>query len=348
MSGSESSKLISSHFSGSGNGFSPLSSTVAHHAFNLAAFRSPNLLAHGLAFGNPNIGNYREQSSDSSEHHSPSSNPINTNNTNQNQSNISTLDANSDNNTRNSPSRNSSTIRDNILCSDYYHYNKIISASSSIESTVENQQRNSEYYLNERHHSNPTNNNSIKLNNNNNYRYHHHLHQHNTSNSIVNNNNSRLSNYNRTSSESPEAQHCDSSHSYPTSQKSEESDYNSGNHLESIDSHSPENLSSINKKLNNMLDHHKLPLNFLGQPLAALHSMAEMKSSNTVSTSNANNNNIQQTQSQISTHGSNPHGIDTILSRPTPVTTTGLNALTNGKKIHKILIYSWSRLIEIL
>lgn len=89
---------------------------------------------------------------------------------------------------------------------------------------------------------------------------------------------------------------------------------------DSLGSQSPENLSSksqnqnSNQKLNEMLDH-KLQLSFLGPPLAALHSMTEMKSQNSPQTS------------QHSQGPSNPHGIDSILSRPTPVTSAQLNAL---------------------
>lgn len=89
---------------------------------------------------------------------------------------------------------------------------------------------------------------------------------------------------------------------------------------DSLGSQSPENLSSKsqqqqnNQKLTEMLDH-KLQLSFLGPPLAALHSMTEMKSQNSPQTS------------QHSLGPSNPHGIDSILSRPTPVTSAQLNAL---------------------
>jgi hypothetical protein len=154
-----------------------------------------------------------------------------------------------------------------------------------------------------------------------------------------------------------------------SSQKNEDFDYHSS-HNDSLGSHSPENLSSShnnnnnnnnnslsnnnnnnnnsgsllvngnscsnnnnnnnsssgsNKKvqptsINDMLDH-KLHLSFLGPPLAALHSMTEMKS---------------QGSPQTATHNSqggapNPHGIDTILSRPPPVTSAQLNALAGGK-----------------
>lgn len=57
-----------------------------------------------------------------------------------------------------------------------------------------------------------------------------------------------------------------------------------------------------------------MQLSFLGPPLAALHSMTEMKSQNSPQTHGVNN----------------PHGIDSILSRPTPVTSAQLNALTGG------------------
>ncbi|KAL5293359.1 NKX6-1 family protein [Megaselia abdita] len=109
-----------------------------------------------------------------------------------------------------------------------------------------------------------------------------------------------------------------------------------------------------------MLDH-KLPLSFLGPPLAALHSMAEMKSpgahnnNNNTSSNNNNNNSSSNGNSNVNssnsvngsfgglanhhqpqttphnTHGTaNPHGIDTILSKPPAVTSAGLSALTGG------------------
>lgn len=97
-----------------------------------------------------------------------------------------------------------------------------------------------------------------------------------------------------------------------------------------------------------MLDPHNLPLSFLGPPLAALHSMAEMK------TANANNNNsnhgstngfheqkVSPTQTTpLGPHGAaNPHGIDTILSRPPPTTSSGINAMTTGMcACHQIII----------
>ncbi|XP_055377168.1 homeobox protein Nkx-6.1 [Condylostylus longicornis] len=136
-----------------------------------------------------------------------------------------------------------------------------------------------------------------------------------------------------------------------------------------------------------MLDH-KLPLSFLGPPLAALHSMTEMKAAHqnhhhlqqhhhhhqqqqqhqnglitsggnnnnnnnnnnhsnnnnnggsiNLHNSNNNNNNNGITSSSSSSPGhtqqnshitANPHGIDTILSRPPPVTSAGLSALAAG------------------
>ncbi len=97
-------------------------------------------------------------------------------------------------------------------------------------------------------------------------------------------------------------------------------------HSDSIGSHSPENLTSSksqsggikNHSVSDMLDH-KLQLSFLGPPLAALHSMTEMKSQNSPKAS------------QNSQCVTNPHGIDSILSRPTPVTSAHLNAAL-GKK----------------
>lgn len=92
----------------------------------------------------------------------------------------------------------------------------------------------------------------------------------------------------------------------------------------------------------NMLEH-KLPFNFLGPPLAALHSMTEMKSSLSGAAGGDSNNNNTSAPSMSSPnagltaqtmHGQatapNPHGIDTILSRPPPVTSAGLSSLTAG------------------
>lgn len=124
----------------------------------------------------------------------------------------------------------------------------------------------------------------------------------------------------------------ESSRSY-SSQRNEDNllgGYHSPNN-DSVGSRSPENLSSatsyginnnntskFNSHLNDMLDH-KLQLSFLGPPLAALHSMTEMKGQNSPNAPQG---------AQVA---SNPHGIDTILSRPPPVTSAGLNALASGE-----------------
>ncbi|XP_061504464.1 homeobox protein abdominal-A [Anopheles gambiae] len=105
--------------------------------------------------------------------------------------------------------------------------------------------------------------------------------------------------------------------------------------------------------ISDMLDH-KLQLSFLGPPLAALHSMTEMKAAQQQHHHHHNHQGhpqshqgaaqgaphsgpvspsqqtaVSQTQTHAST-ASNPHGIDTILSRPPPVTTAQLNALGGG------------------
>ncbi|XP_041765658.1 homeobox protein abdominal-A, partial [Anopheles merus] len=104
--------------------------------------------------------------------------------------------------------------------------------------------------------------------------------------------------------------------------------------------------------ISDMLDH-KLQLSFLGPPLAALHSMTEMKAAqqqqhhhhhqghpqphqggaqgapHSGPVSPSQQTAVSQTQTHAST-ASNPHGIDTILSRPPPVTTAQLNALGGG------------------
>lgn len=114
-------------------------------------------------------------------------------------------------------------------------------------------------------------------------------------------------------------------------------------------SESPENLPSApnsglfyNTPNSAAMLEHKLPFNFLGPPLAALHSMTEMKSS--IGGGDSNNNNSTSAPSMSSPnagltaqtmHGQanapNPHGIDTILSRPPPVTSAGLSSLTAGE-----------------
>lgn len=141
----------------------------------------------------------------------------------------------------------------------------------------------------------------------------------------------------------------ESSRSY-TSQKNDDAGSQSPLHNhnnDSLGSQSPENLTSsrhqhnssngISKsnqqKLNDMLDH-KLNLSFLGPPLAALHSMTEMKS---------------QISPQQTSHASqapqNPHGIDSILSRPTPVTSSNLNALGGSFQHSKFSLSSLTLLL---
>lgn len=339
--GSDSPKLITPPFGNSANGFTPLSSATAHHAFNLAAFRSPGFLgAHGFAFGATHIENYRDHSPEPFiDHPAPTSvytiNSNNNNSNNNNNNNNNTINSSNQNSANSlsvlhqnysarsssptdinkySLARNSSPARDTYSNGDYYHNNT--TSALAIKAAIENHQNNSDYILNERNSSSQKNSET------------HLNHNHNS--------NSSLANINRRYSESPETQRCDSSRSYPTSQKSDEGDYYDPNHRCDSASRSPENPSSATataiKKTKNMLDHHKLPLSFLGPPLAALHSMTEMKSTTANSAINTTNSNIiQQTQAQLSSNGSNPHGIDTILSRPPPVTSTGLNALTSGK-----------------
>lgn len=147
----------------------------------------------------------------------------------------------------------------------------------------------------------------------------------------------------------------DSSKSYAISHRS-----SGGDNSES--SPPPSSNYFSDQRHSEMLDH-KLPLSFLGPPLAALHSMAEMKSpgahnnnnnntssNNNNSSSNGNNNNVNSSSNSVNgsfgglanhhqpqttthhTHGTaNPHGIDTILSKPPAVTSAGLSALTGGK-----------------
>ncbi|XP_046867731.1 homeobox protein Nkx-6.1 isoform X2 [Drosophila willistoni] len=125
------------------------------------------------------------------------------------------------------------------------------------------------------------------------------------------------------------------------------------------------NINNNNNNNNNSMDH-KLPLSFLGPPLAALHSMTtEMKSTqggpvvngaglsvgvsgvggsstgNTMSYAHSPNSHLiserggsggnSSTSTTTNSQGAaNPHGIDTILSKPPPATSAGLSALTGG------------------
>ncbi|XP_030384964.1 NK1 transcription factor-related protein 1 [Scaptodrosophila lebanonensis] len=137
----------------------------------------------------------------------------------------------------------------------------------------------------------------------------------------------------------------------------------SGNPL-GLHNHNNNNNSSNNNNNNvlmggnpgaGMLDH-KLPLSFLGPPLAALHSMTtEMKtaqggggggsggagSGNGMAGAYGHSPNAHLISERVSganstttptnTQGAaNPHGIDTILSKPPPVTSAGLSALTGA------------------
>ncbi|XP_037939736.1 homeobox protein engrailed-1 [Teleopsis dalmanni] len=172
--------------------------------------------------------------------------------------------------------------------------------------------------------------------------------------------NNSLNNRSRYENSSPGV---DSSKSYPVSQRSSEEAGNNSESSPPPPDYSPENLSSrkYNHSLptnpanplgvhnnNNMLEH-KLPLSFLGPPLAALHSMTEMKTGNAgagngvlngVYANNQNNHLISDSRGMsgaisttTTTHtqgAANPHGIDTILSKPPPVTSAGLSALAGG------------------
>ncbi|XP_017841430.1 homeobox protein Nkx-6.1 [Drosophila busckii] len=121
------------------------------------------------------------------------------------------------------------------------------------------------------------------------------------------------------------------------------------------------NNNAVHQHNNNNNLEHKLPLSFLGPPLAALHSMTtEMKTAQSVgvagvmgaagggaSSGNSlgygHSPNSHLISDRVSGSGSsssstttntqgaaNPHGIDTILSKPPPVTSAGLSALTGA------------------
>jgi hypothetical protein len=187
---------------------------------------------------------------------------------------------------------------------------------------------------NNNNHSN-NNNNNIQLNNKN-LDSAHKNNNYNNYSEVSSRENSPRDNYRVDSPGDKRADTCspeETSRSY-SSHKNDDIGSRSPNHNDnSIDSQSPENLSSSKSHLNNnnnknlsasdMLDH-KLQLSFLGPPLAALHSMTEMKSQQ----------NSPQT-SQNSQCVTNPHGIDSILSRPTPVTNAHLNAL--GGNLHTLI-----------
>lgn len=374
------SHLAPSHFGGT---FSPLSTAAHAFnlaAFRTPGFLGAHGFA---AFGANIGGGYRDHSPNSFDGNISSGGgggggsvgsgggaivPLNTFNTNSNSPT---------NQYSSARSSISPTARDAYLNSDYYHHNNnTTTTSTTATNKLTDSHSNSEHLTSDRHHLHsqhtPTNNHYHNSNHqHHHHNHHHHHHQHNNSN----NNNHSISNSNhnsfeRAASESPAlsvneprcSSPVESLRSYPTSQKSDEGGsvggggggggsgvgvgYHSPSHPDSVGSRSPENLSASatsKKSVGDMLDHHKIPLSFLGQPLAALHSMTEMKSASNNGGNggggNAGNANItgnghgmQQTQSHIGSHGAaNPHGIDTILSRPPPVTSAGLNALTSGK-----------------
>lgn len=179
--------------------------------------------------------------------------------------------------------------------------------------------------------NNNNNNNNVQLNNKN-IDSSGHKNNYNNNSEVHSRGNSPRDNYRVDSPIDKRADTCspeETSRSY-SSHRNEDIGSRSPNN-DSLGSQSPENLSSsksqssCNKNKNNinhsdMLDH-KLQLSFLGPPLAALHSMTEnsiMKSQNSPQTS------------QNSQCPTNPHGIDSILSRPTPVTSAHLNAALGG------------------
>lgn len=183
--------------------------------------------------------------------------------------------------------------------------------------------------------SNNNNNNNVQLNNKNlNNSGHKNYNSNNNSGEVNSRGNSPRDNYRVDSPTDKRADTCspeETSRSFSSHRNDDIGSRSPLNHHnnDSLGSQSPENLSSSksqsSSKKNNlnhsdMLDH-KLQLSFLGPPLAALHSMTEnsiMKSQNSPQTS------------QNSQCPTNPHGIDSILSRPTPVTSAHLNAALGG------------------
>lgn len=289
------------------------------NAFNLAAFRSPGFLgSHGFGFAAAsNFAGFRD----------PNQNGFETNQGEANSLNLSQGFRHTNNN---------SPVNLYLGNSNSPTHNR----GDSVESFC---------YQDNNNRLNKDFDNNYNLTNNNNNTIHNKkddlnsLSRENSPRNHYNSDSPDLLNNKRADTCSP----VDSSRSY-SSQRNEEIGYHSPSHNnDSLGSQSPENLSSPVKNSNNnhlstnhnnnlhnsnnsahhnksnsiseMLDH-KLQLSFLGPPLAALHSMTEMKSQNSPQTS------------QNHTPGlSNPHGIDSILSRPTPVTSAQLNALTGGE-----------------
>lgn len=203
-----------------------------------------------------------------------------------------------------------------------FRHNKSPLYLNSSSSPSGSQCENSESFC---YQNNSSNNNNAHLNNKNLESAHKNYH---ANNSEVNSReNSPRVNYRADSPEKRVVETCtpdETSRSF-SSHRNDGSPSPIHHHNDSVDSQSPENLTSSksqsnkNPSVNDMLDH-KLQLSFLGPPLAALHSMTEMKSQTSPKAS-------QHSQSQCVT---NPHGIDSILSRPTPVTSAHLNAALGG------------------
>ncbi|KAM8708383.1 hypothetical protein ACLKA7_015370 [Drosophila subpalustris] len=164
--------------------------------------------------------------------------------------------------------------------------------------------------------------------------------------------------------------HCQNSESSPpppdyspenlTSRKYQHPNISSGLNPLSLhnnnNNHINNNLSGNHHSNNNNNSmEHKIPLSFLGPPLAALHSMTtEMKTaqgvaagvgsgvgasgnglgyghspnSHLISERVTGSSSSSSTTTTNSQGAANPHGIDTILSKPPPVTSAGLSALT--------------------
>lgn len=146
----------------------------------------------------------------------------------------------------------------------------------------------------------------------------------------------------------------------PLSLHNSNSNHSSSNNINNSNNNMGVSLHHNNN--NNSSLEHKLPLSFLGPPLAALHSMTtEMKTApgvgvgvgggagsgvpgaagNSLYGHSPNSHLISERVAGSSSSGSstttnsqgaaNPHGIDTILSKPPPVTSAGLSALTGGE-----------------
>ena len=312
--------LTSNLTEASSNGFHSIETP---NTFNLAAFRSPSFIgSHGGAFGFFPSSSFDATQSDTSNLNLPQG-------FRNNNSPVNLYLGNSNSPTNNRCGTTGDRGDSGSVESYCYQGNQINNNNNNNNSNNNSNNNNNKSFKEfDNNYYNNNNNNNNNSNNNN------------SSNNINNKKDEELDSYSRENSpdllNNKRPDTCspvESSRSF-SSHKNEDIECSPHNNTDSLGSQSPENLSSVKSHFNNnnslnanrnhsiseMLDH-KLQLSFLGPPLAALHSMTEMKSQNSPQTS------------QNSQGLSNPHGIDSILSRPTPVTSAQLNALTGGMYI---------------